>query len=76
VHHDGDEFVTIADAFAEQVGGYDAIEVLTGDGAIGRRLADERLSSDWQDFHRKMAHLVVVSAHANLSALRRGKPRR
>jgi hypothetical protein len=76
VHHSDPEFVELADDFAEMMGGYDRIEVSAGDGAIGRRLASAELTAQWQQYHRETANLVVVSAQANLSLLRRGRPRR
>lgn len=75
VHHDGDAFVDIADAFAEGVGGYEGIQVVPADDGIGRRLADEGLREAWHVYHRDAARLVVVSRHANLSVLKRGRTR-
>jgi hypothetical protein len=76
VHHEGDEFVDIADAFANEVGGYERIEVVPADDGIGRRLRDDELSKSWEAYHAEHARMVVVSKHANLSLLRRGRSRR
>lgn len=76
VHHDEREFLELADAFAGEIGGYERIEVVAGDGVIGRRLVDEDLKRRWQEFHERNARLVVVSVRANLSHLRLGRFRR
>lgn len=76
VHHEGREFLELANAFADQVGGYERIAVVTADGVIGRRFGDEGQMRRWQRFHSENAQLVVVSARANLSDLRRGRARR
>lgn len=70
--HESPTFVEIADAFAEQVGGYASIETISIDGDIGRRFVDFALSSRWQAFHAERARLRAVSVRANLSVLRRG----
>ncbi len=45
-----------------------------GDNATAVCLADPVLLTEWQEFHAKYAVLRVVSAHANLSILRREVP--
>jgi hypothetical protein len=77
--HDSPTFLEIADAFAEQAGGYDTVAKTSDDGDIGRRFTDPAVAARWEKFHRERARLRPVSQHANLSVLRRGmrkKPKR
>ena len=53
-----------------------ALSRAPADNGIGRQLADEGVLELWRAYHAGEAHLVVVSAHANLSQLRRRRPRR
>lgn len=76
IDHDSPTFVQIADAFAEQAGGYASIETISVDGNIGRRFVDSALSSRWEAFHQERANLRAVSVRANLSVLRRGVQKR
>lgn len=64
-------FVTLADQWAEHVGGYTAIQLLpTEDGELGPCMADPE---PWAAFHRDRAELRIVSRLTNLSLLQRGR---
>lgn len=76
VHHEAPEFVELADTFADDLGGYEHIGIVAGDGGIGWRLSDEQTLGQWQEFHARNARLVVVSIRANLRQLRLGHHRR
>jgi hypothetical protein len=71
VDHAPPIFVTLADQWAEHVGGYTAIQLLpTEDGELGRCMADPE---PWAAFHRDRAELRIVSRLTNLSLLQRGR---
>jgi hypothetical protein len=60
-------FVTLADKWAECVGGYTAIQLLPAeDGELGRCMADPE---PWAAFHQARAKLRIVSRLTNLSLL-------
>jgi hypothetical protein len=74
--HNDPPFIEIADAFAAEHGGYEAIETVAADGEIGRRFVEDALAEEWSRFHAERAKLRPVSKKANLSILRRGVARR
>ena len=76
VDHATPTFIEIADEFAEQHGGYEAITTVPSDGNIGRRFESNEVQEAWRAFHAGRAELRVVSKTANLSILRRGVARR
>lgn len=66
-------FVTLADEWAERVGGYTAIQLLPAkDGELGRRMVDPE---PWVAFHQDRAKLRIVSKLTNLSFLQKGRRR-
>jgi hypothetical protein len=68
VDHAPPVFLTLADSWADRVGGYSAIHLSPAkDGEIGRSLVDPEA---WQAFHRENASLRIVSRLTNLSLLR------
>ncbi|WP_018791465.1 DCL family protein [Salinispora arenicola] len=75
VDHAQPTFLDLATAFAENVGGWDMVQVASGDGVIGTQMADDQQREAWCVFHAERANLRVVSIQANLSLLRRGQRR-
>ncbi|MEW2375988.1 hypothetical protein AB0883_07765 [Micromonospora sp. NPDC047812] len=75
VDHAQPTFLDLATAFAEHAGGWDTVQVASGDGVIGTQMADDQQREAWCAFHAERANLRVVSIQANLSLLRRGQRR-
>lgn|ERR1700746_75352 len=71
VDHAPPEFAVLADEWADDCGGYNAIDLMPEeDGKFGNELYSED-AEDWAEYHREYANLRIVSAHVNLSVLRR-----
>ena len=71
IDHYEPSFLQLANEFAAESGGYDAILTEAADRNIGRRFVDADLQNRWCDYHRGRARLRAVSKAANLSILRR-----
>ena len=74
VHHAPPMFDTIADSFAEHVGGYDLLagRLKTGDNVYGSYMVEDDCRS-WLTWHGQRAVLLLVhrSANAHIEAARR-----
>jgi hypothetical protein len=68
VHHAGKPFLQIVDEFLVANEHRWAEMETEAAGVTGYRLRDRTIAADWQDFHRKHAKLVIISAKANLQA--------
>jgi hypothetical protein len=69
VDHAPPEFITLADGYARQAGGYDLVELTPSqDGQTGRALTVPHETA-WAQYHQDRAHLQLVSiaAHKELT---------
>jgi hypothetical protein len=71
-HHDPD-FLTLAEDYVAEHGGFDSFGIVNGDGVIGAEFSDPTMRDAWAAHHRQVARLQVTSVQANLS-LRRRRP--
>jgi hypothetical protein len=71
-HHDPD-FLTLAEDYAVQRGGFDTFGIINGDGVIGAEFADPAVRDAWADHHHNIAQLQITSLQANLSLRRRSE---
>lgn len=75
VDHAPPTFFELVARFIVDAGGPSRFTLARADGQIGARLADDALAARWLEFHRQNAKLQVVTIKANLSDLRRRRPR-
>jgi hypothetical protein len=62
VHHNGKAFIDLVNEFLN-IKGLRLEDVKTIDIGIGRDFADPKLRSEWIEFHKKHAKLVIVPKH-------------
>lgn len=65
VDHHSPTFIELAAQFADVAGGWERIELIGGDGRIGKDFRHEMTRQGWQMWHQQHARLRYISAAAN-----------
>ncbi|MFR0367567.1 DUF3223 domain-containing protein [Streptomyces sp. MCC20] len=70
-YYRGPSFVDLAEAFAADAGGWDAIELTTSSNPGRGQFADRQLAERWREYHQEHAVLALLSSQENLRRPRR-----